>query len=177
MTLNLHRDSANGHPYTLDMDPSRTIEVARRWLTLILVDHDLSAAWPWTAPEYRLALIQAIIFLNENDPMLLGYERDVLARGLAEAGPDHPLWASFAGLLTEEFSAILGPIDAGALDAGSAEPVGDNYELVLFWANDAVGADDLYARGVLVTMRDEQWLVAGLSGRPATPGWPPDLGY
>lgn len=145
-----------------------------RWIVAV------PAAWRLTAPEYRLALIQAIIFLNEQAPALAGYERDELARRLAVATPDHPLWTSFAALLAEEFLVDLGEIDLENFGAATSTPIDPGYELVLFpqgGPSDPMEPLEMHAHGVLLKFLDDRWLVAGLSQRPATPGWPPDLGY
>lgn len=156
------------------------IDAARRWLRLIVAERDVPGAWRLMTPDYRLALTQAIIFLNEHAPLLVGYERDELARRLAVVDPDHPLWASFAGLLAEEFSVDLGDIDLDSPGAAIPRRVRPGYELVLFPRGedpDPVESVEMQAHGVLMRRQDDRWLVAGLSQRPATPGWPPDLGY
>jgi hypothetical protein len=160
--------------------PRDSVEAATRWLKLLLVDRDVVAAWKLTAPDYRLALVQAIIFLNEQAPAIAGYERDELARQLATPRPDHPLWTSFANLLAEEFMVDLGELDMENLGAATSTSIELAYELVLLpqrRPSDPNEPAELQVHGVLVEFRDEQWLVAGLSQRPATPGWPPDLGY
>jgi hypothetical protein len=160
--------------------PKDSHEAARQWLKLLLVDRDVPAAWRLTAPDYRLALVQAVIFLNEHAPAIAGYERDELARQLAIESPDHPLWTSFANLLADEFLAGLGEIDLENLAAATSTPINPGYELVLFplsGASDPVEPPEMQVHGVLVEFHDHRWLVAGLSQRPATPGWPPDLGY
>ena len=156
------------------------MEAAAQWLRVLLVDRDVSAAWERTAPNYRLALIQAIIFLNEQAPAIAAYDRDDLVRQLAVARPNHPLWVSVANLLTEEFFVDLGEIDVENLGAATSTPIDPGYELVLLpqrGASDSMDPPELHVHGVLVEFRDGQWLIAGLSQRPATPGWPPDLGY
>jgi hypothetical protein len=161
-------------------DPRDPVEAAKHWVTLVIVERDVSAAWRHTAADYRLALAQAVIFLNEYDPRLAGHERDDLARRLAVAEPDHPLWPSFAGLLVEEFAVDLGEIDLANFAAAASTPIGPGLELVLFPPGD--GGDpneppEMQAHGVLMQLEDDRWVAAGLSHRPATPGWPPDLGY
>jgi hypothetical protein len=156
-----------------------SIAAAREWLNFTVVHRDIRSAWPLTAPEYRLALVQAIIYLNEQNPLLAGHDRDDLAPGLALAGADHPLWAAFASLLAEEFMADLGGIDAGSLEDATATPISSDLELVLIpsEAADPTEPPGMLSRGVLMKFYGDRWLVAGLSGRPAVPGWPPDLGY
>jgi hypothetical protein len=166
-------------------DPSHSasrgsVEAATRWLRLFLVDRDVAAAWQLTAPNFRLALVQAIIFLNEQAPAIAAYERDELARQLAIPRPDHPLWTSFANLLAEEFMADLGELDVDNLGAATSTSIGPAYELVLLpqrGPSDPTEPPEMQVHGVLVEFHDERWLIAGLSRRPATPGWPPDLGY
>jgi hypothetical protein len=166
-------------------DPSQSaakdsIEAATRWLRLLLVDRDIAAAWQLTAPNYRLALVQAIIFLNEQAPAIAGYERDGLARQLATPRPDHPLWTSFSNLLAEEFIVDLGELDVENVGAATSTSIAPNYDLVLLpqrGPSDPNELPELQVHGVLVEFRDDRWVVAGLSQRPATPGWPPDLGY
>jgi hypothetical protein len=166
-------------------DPSHSalndsVEAAARWLRLLLVDRDVAGAWQLTAPDYRLALVQAIIFLNEQAPAIAAYERDELARQLAIPRPDHPLWTSFANLLAEEFMVDLGELDVENLGAATSTSIGPAYELVLIpqrGPSDPMEPPEMQVHGVLVKFHDDEWLVAGLSQRPATPGWPPDLGY
>jgi hypothetical protein len=158
---------------------AQSIKTAREWLRLVLIERDVRAAWALTAPEYRLALVQAIIYLNEQNPLLARYERDDLARGLAAAGGDHPLWTSFATLLIDEFLVDLGGVEAENLRSATALPIAPDLELVLIppEAEDPTDPPEMLAHGVLMKSYGNQWLVAGLSGRPAVPGWPPDLGY
>jgi len=160
-------------------DPGDPAEAARQWLRLIVIERDLPAAWRLTAADYRLALVQAIIFLNEQDPMLAGHERGELERRLAIADPDHRLWTSFADLLVEEFLVALGEIDLEG-STTSPRPIAPGCELVLFLPSrggDPLEPPEMLAHGVLVELHNDGWLVAGLSERPARPGWPPDLGY
>ena len=160
--------------------PQDPVEAATGWLRLILVDRDVPAAWQLTAPNFRLALVQAIFFLNEQAPALAGYERDEVAPQLAIASPNHPLWTSFADLLTEEFFVDLGEMDVESLEAATSTPVDPGFELVLLpqrGSSDAMEPPEMQMHGVLVEFHGDRWLVAGLSRRPATPGWPPDLGY
>jgi hypothetical protein len=169
--------SSPGHPSR--PSPGSSIQAAQEWLNLILIDHDIPAAWRLTAADFRLALVQAIIFLNERDPLLVGYERDELAGELAVADPDHPLWTSFANLLAEEFSVDLGAINPEDVTAAAARPIATGLELVIIphGNGDPMEPSEMQAHGVLVKFEDGRWAVAGLSGRPAVPGWPPDLGY
>lgn len=160
-------------------DSLKSVDVAEQWLRLVRVERDISGAWPITAVEFRLALVQAVIYLNEHEPLLAGYERDDLARQLAVAIPDHALWTAFANLLAEEFLVDLGQVDPKSLGPPEARSMGPGLELVLFPLRDG-DPDERYeirAPGVLVKAYDDGWAVAGLSGRPAVPGWPPDLGY
>ena len=156
-----------------------SIAAAREWLNFTVFHRDIRSAWPLMAPEYRLALVQAIIYLNEQNPLIEGHDRDDLARELAGAGADHPLWASFAALLAEEFMADLGGIDMGNLGGATARGISSDLELVLIpsAAVDPTEPPGMLSRGVLMKFYGDRWLVAGLSGRPAVPGWPPDLGY
>jgi hypothetical protein len=156
------------------------VEAARQWLTLLLIDRNVAAAWQLTAPDYRLALMQAIVFLNEQAPALAGYEHSELAAQLATETPDHPLWTSFADLIVEEFLVDLGETDPDDWSTATSTPTDPGYELVLFGrggAGEPGEPPEMQVRGVLVKRHGDRWLVAGLSRRPATPGWPPDLGY
>ncbi len=161
--------------------PGGPVEAAKSWLEDIVLRRDVRAAWRRTDPAYRLALTQAIIFLNEQNPLLSGEDREALARDLAVEDPIHPLWQSFAGLLTEEFLQDLGEISAENWGRVTPRPIAPGYELVLFaHAGDSTPADyppEMTSHGVLMHLRDDRWQVAGLSERPAVPGWPPDLGY
>jgi hypothetical protein len=157
------------------------VEAARSWLADLVARRDLQAAWRHTDPDYRLALTQAVIFLNDQNPLLAGHDRDALAGELSRPEPDHPLWPSFAGLLLDEFLDALAEIDLDNWRATALRTVGSGLELVLF--EDAreprveESQPEMYARGILMQLRDDRWMAAGLSARRARPGWPPDLGY
>jgi hypothetical protein len=156
------------------------VETAARWLRVLLVDRDMDAAWQLMASDYRLALVQAIIFLNAQAPAIAGYERDELARQLAGPQPDHPLWTFFASLLAEEFMIDLGELDVENMGAATSTSIAPAYQLVLLSPtrpSDPNEVPELNVHGVLMEFSEGRWLVAGLSQRPAMPGWPPDLGY
>jgi hypothetical protein len=155
------------------------VEAAKGWLESILTRVDIRAAWQITDPDYRLALTQAIIYLNDEHPLLVGHDKDELAAALAGDRPDHPLWDPFANLLTEEFLNDLGEIRSENWMTAIARPIAPGYELVLFprERSEANDPPEMHAHGVLVHWRDGRWYVAGLSERRAVPGWPPDLGY
>jgi hypothetical protein len=158
--------------------PDGPVAAARTWLEAI-ARKDVRSAWQGTDPDYRLALTQAIIFLNQDHPSLMGYEREALAHALAEEDPGHPLWGSFENLLAEEFLNDLGEVRVENWGAVTPRPISPGYELVLFPREpvDDLGPPEIYAHGILIHFRDGRWLVAGLSERQAVPGWPPDLGY
>jgi hypothetical protein len=161
--------------------PGGPVEAAKGWLDDVVFRRDVRAGWRRMDPDYRLALTQAIIFLNDQNPLLKPHDRDTLALELSEEAPDHPLWEGFAELLAEEFLQDLGEINVENWDLITPRPVGPGYELVLFAHPGAGGAEpyppEMTSHGVLMHLRDGRWLVAGLSERPAVPGWPPDLGY
>ena len=159
--------------------PGGPVEAAKRWLEDIVLRTDVRSAWRGTDPDYRLALTQAIIFLNQENPLLMGYERDELAHALAQEHPNHPLWASFENLLAGEFLNDLGEVQVENWTAVSPRPIAPGYELVLFprEPGEELEPPEIYAHGILIHFRDGRWLVAGLSERQAVPGWPPDLGY
>jgi hypothetical protein len=158
---------------------SDSVEAARRWLEHVAMRQDIRAAWPGIDPDYRLALTQAVIFLNEGNPLVAGSDHDELARQLSSEDPRHELWPSFADLITDEFLHDLGDWNLEEWRAAEPSPTTPGYELVLFTrAEEGAGEPaEMHVRGVLMHLRDDRWLVAGLSARPATPGWPPDLGY
>jgi hypothetical protein len=160
--------------------PAGPVEVARLWLRHIVAERDVGAAWRLTAPDYRLALAQGIIFLNEGSDLLEGYAPDDLARQLAIEKPDHSLWPSFANLLVEEWLQDLGEIELEGAQEPLRRATAPGYELVLFvpgGRGDAEEPVEMRSHGVLMQLHGDRWLVAGLSERPAMPGWPPDLGY
>jgi len=159
--------------------PGGPVAAAKSWLEEVVVRRDVRAAWHGTDPDYRLALTQAIIFLNEQHPLLMGYERDELAHALAQENPTHPLWDSFEDLLAEEFLNDLGEVRVENWTSVSPRPISPGYELVLFPREpaDELEPPEIYAHGILIHYRGGRWLVAGLSERQAVPGWPPDLGY
>jgi hypothetical protein len=172
-------DSPSPEERQAHFGPGGPVEAAKSWVEDIVVRRDLRSAWRTTDPDYRLALTQAIIFLNPQHPLLLGYERDELAHALAQEDPKHPLWESFENLLAEEFLTDLGEVRVENWSAVSPRPIAPDYELVLFprERGEELEPPELYAHGILIHFRDGRWLVAGLSERRAVPGWPPDLGY
>jgi hypothetical protein len=156
------------------------VEAARRWLEHVATRHDIRAAWPGIDPDYRLALAQAVIFLNEGNPVVARSDRDELAHQVSSEDPRHALWPSFADLIIDELLHDLGEWNPEEWQAAAPSPTSPGYELVLFTRAQGGGAGEpaeMHVRGVLMHLRDDRWLVAGLSARPATPGWPPDLGY
>jgi hypothetical protein len=172
---------ANGAPIkSPGDDPLGSVEAARFWLDAVVIRRDLASAWDrGTDPDYRLALVQATIFLNDDSPLLKDQDRDRLEKEMAKPSPNHPLWPSFAALLVEEFLQAFGDLDPETLKTAVTRPVASGYELVLFPQNgeDADEPKGMQSRGVLVHLRENRWVVAGLSERPAVPGRPPDLGY
>jgi len=159
--------------------PGGPVAAAKSWLEDVVVRRDVRSAWRITDPDYRLALTQAIIFLNEQHSLLMGYDRDELAHALAEEHPTHPLWDTFEALLGEEFLNDLGEVRVENWTSVSPRPIAPGYELVLFPREPGEELDppEIYAHGLLLHFREGRWLVAGLSERQAVPGWPPDLGY
>jgi hypothetical protein len=161
------------------LGPGGPVQAVKNWLDDIIKRRDVRSAWQNTDPDYRLALTQAIIFLNDQHPLLSGYDGEELAVALAEEQPTHELWDSFANLLAEEFLNDLSEIRFDKLTAATARPIAPSYELVMFPREHGEGGEppEMLAHGILVHLREGRWLVAGLSERRAVPGWPPDLGY
>jgi hypothetical protein len=159
--------------------PDSPVAAAKSWLEDVVLRKDVRSAWRGTDPDYRLALTQAIIFLNDQHPLLAGYDGEELAVALAEEQPTHKLWDSFANLLAEEFLNDLSEIRFDNWTAATARPIAPGYELVMFPREGGEGGEppEMLAHGILGHLRDGRWLVAGLSERRAVPGWPPDLGY
>lgn len=156
------------------------MEAAKRWLEDIVARGDVRKAWRRMDSEYRLALAQAVLFLNQENSALAGGDRHTLARELAEEDAIHPLWGAFADLLTEEFLHDLGEINVHNWGRVTPRPIAPDFELVLFARDDVPSPGyppEMTSHGILMHHRDGSWHVAGLSERPATPGWPPDLGY
>ena len=70
-------------------------------------DGDLSTAWPSVDPDYRIALTTRWV---ENNPQAVtaeGWDRDTVARALAEPNPAHPLWGHFERVQVRSFRADL----------------------------------------------------------------------
>ena len=168
-------------PRPAPIGPPEPVESAGRWLRDVVIRNELETAWPGTDPDYRLALIQAIIYLNEQHPELIGRDRDELARLLSREDPTHhPLWPLCALLLMEEFVQVLGEINLDTLRTAAPKRSDSAYRLVLFEHQSEPAIDqppEMHSHGLLMHLRGERWVVAGLSERPAVPGWPPDLGY
>lgn len=161
-----------------DFGSGSPVPAAWKWLQLVIVVGDISAAWPLTDPNLRLALVQEVLgdtFDQSAGPWVL----DQHAWALAQDQPTHPDWSSvqdrILGFLRAHWQSERPPGEWGAL---RPRVIDASHELVLFMPEPpegnrlpASGFADTYP--ILMAMREAQWLVAGFLDRPPTPGWPP----
>lgn len=162
--------------------PVGPLETAWGWLSAILEQNDLGAAWPATDPNLRLVLVQGWIWANRSAPPVSGFNRDELARALAGSSCDHPLWSRFAARQLGRLQSWWGNPDLDTWGASTrSRLMPSDYELVLFapLGDDVELVREPPARGdarlVLLHGVDGRWLVAGFSKRPPSPGWPPTV--
>jgi hypothetical protein len=66
------------------------------WLKALTGPGGLQAAWPLTDPDFRLALIQDLLWSNRTHPDIAGQDLDILAARVMQADPADPLWARSA---------------------------------------------------------------------------------
>jgi len=154
-------------------------DVAIEWVCAVLYGDPL-AAWALLDDAHRLAVTQAILYANADNPAVSAFDRDELAHTLSQPGyMEHPLWAAF-------FDAVLAELRR-TFEGWSAEnigfwsrprPISVGLELVVLGQGGEVRAlsrdEGPGIVPVLMRWSNRGWLVArvGADTLPV-PGWPP----
>lgn len=161
--------------------PEGPVPVAQEWLRLVLDQGDVAAAWPLTDPNLRLALVQNLIWANQ-DNLGRPWSPDIgdeMAAALSQSSPTHPDWPAMQrGLLRILRGVWEGsppPSTWGAMRPRVVDPV---HELLVFVPDIPEGqyvqpGGTVGGYPILMSSQDDGWLVAGFQEFPPTPGWPP----
>jgi hypothetical protein len=161
--------------------PGSAFEAARAWLTAVIVDEDLAAAWTLTDPALRFCLAQAWLWEHRDEPTLAHASLELVAQALQRGGAGL-WWESFAA---DQVAACRESWGIVSLDSwgflSRPRPIAPDLELLLL-ANHA-------ETGILITeptmvsvlpflMRHTAsgWLVASFAEQLPQPGWPPSVG-
>jgi predicted nucleic acid-binding protein len=100
----MSKDQRAAYLHLRDKDPAERarflghiplVNAAWDFLYTACRDGDLRAAWPSVDPDYRMTL--ATRWVDDNSAAMTadGWDRDAVARALAEPTPAHPLWVHF----------------------------------------------------------------------------------
>jgi hypothetical protein len=157
------------------------INVAERWATAVLKNHDLNAAWSLMAGELRFDYVRAWVDVNASHPMLSERDLGKLCDALSADDPtEDRLWGGFAVSLVGEILAKwnhINPDHCGFLT--KPRPIDIDRELVLYvdkGTPDPVVIDgpedeevelNLPFVGFIMRHGDNGWLIEGfdLDGR------------
>lgn len=85
----------------------RLVNAAWDFLHTACRDGDLRAVWPSVDPDYRITLTTRWVDDNSAAMTADGWDRDTVARALAEPTPAHPLWVHFERVHVRSFRAEL----------------------------------------------------------------------
>jgi hypothetical protein len=112
--------------------PGGPVAAARRWLTAVLTDRDLRAAWRLTDPDWRRELAEAWLAANAAHPLVARYRSATTASKLAQAHGHDPLWRAFAATQLREFTHQWGAVDLETWEwASRPRPYAPGYEIAL----------------------------------------------
>lgn len=149
---------------------------ALRWLTFILVDENIQAAWAMTDADLRLAICQQMLHTNEH---FTPQQRRALAAEFAREEPQGEKWSDFAPALLRRLTAAYGQIDLQTWGTMRPRPVDPEHELVVLapapGGGRVIQPDEQFVGAGLLLRWDGCWLIAGLGDCRPTPGWPPDF--
>lgn len=153
---------------------------AVEWVTAVMDDGDLKAAWPRTHPTLRLVLVQHWILGYQGDPTVGPAEDwDALAAALATAPSTHPLWERFARERLVRWREYWGGFSAQSWKvADLPETAASDLEIVTFLERgvdlEAGTGRPVLARRLAMRRMPGGWMIAGLDGKALyRPGWPP----
>jgi hypothetical protein len=161
-------------------DPGSPSAAAVQWLKALTGPGGLQATWPLTDPDFRLALIQDLLWSNRTHPDIVGHDLDILAAQVVQADPADPLWAAFRSILEDKLSTFPAWVLGGQYAiAANPRPLLPDYELVLL-AYDPTGEGFVWepdtfiqAHYFLMHSMLDSWGVAGFEPKVPVPGWPP----
>lgn len=162
--------------------PEGPVIAAQDFLTLLVEQEDLRAAWPLVDPALRLALVQSWLWANRYHPYAMGCDRDEVAEALSQEDPDHELWDDFEEIQLDVF--LENPVWASYASetfgaASRPRPVGPDMEIVLFMdtGGEAIVIEKpTFVEGIQLLMRYDasRWRVRGFNAEVLPmPGWPP----
>lgn len=156
-------------------------DVAVAWVSAVMDEGDLAAAWPLTEADLRLVLVQHWVLSHHDDEALVGHAGtwDALAAGLAADPPMSDLWEQFAAERLGRWRQYWTGFSARTWDLrDEPEAPRPDVEVVTFIEPGRKlslkpGAPVTYRR-LAVRRREDAWLVAGVDGTNLfRPGWPP----
>jgi hypothetical protein len=149
------------------LGPGGPFEAAFEWRERVFRLHDLSSAWEWADPNFRLALVQSWILSTGGTP------DDQRAQAICRQHADWPdfsadtlrRWLEIWPVGVDSWSTVI-PFEIAGLDL----------ELVSFTPEPEglVAPSTKPITAMILSMRfGLEWGVAGIGSCLAVPGWPP----
>jgi hypothetical protein len=146
------------------------VTAALAWAELVL-DGRLAESWSATGPAFRRHLTRHWAWNHRFALDAAGRDPLTVADGLADSGPDHPLWPAFARSQRASGRRHAAP---GWVAAGPPEPIAPDLEVVRLTAAECIGHDRAVPPLTLVLrFSPEGWQVEGHGVAPAPSRWPP----
>ena len=153
-------------------EPAGSVAAALAWVEPV-VDGRIAESWPATGPAFRRHLTRHWAWNHRSALHQAGRDPLVVADGLADAGPGHPLWPAFArSQRTPDGGGEPG--GHGWVAAAPPEPVGPDLEVVRLTPVECAGRNRAVPPLTLVLrFTAHGWQVEGHGSVPAPAGWPP----
>jgi|GEM_PF-2717688 len=169
--------------------PAGSVAAALAWVELVL-EGRIAESWAMTGPAFRRHLTRHWAWNHRFALDAAGHDPLAVADGLADSGPDHPLWPAFArsqrapdsgptgtaGRADDgDEAAVAGRRHApGWVAAGRPEPVAPDVEVVRLAAAEGIGRGRAVPPLTLVLrFTASGWQVEGHGCVPAPSRWPP----
>lgn len=146
--------------------PSGPVEIASRWLQLVLIDGDYAAAWRLTDPAYRAWRAREWVTANAQHPAIRARGPEQLVAALAEVDSASDGWPAFAATEIAQFRESWSNVDLETWGwASRPRPLALGYELVIC-TPDLVGQriqETTLIRALQLVMHhtDSGWLFGG----------------
>jgi len=151
--------------------PAGSVAAALTWAELVL-DGRIAESWAVTGPAFRRHLTRHWAWNHRFALAAAGRDPLAVADGLAESGPDHPLWPAFAR--SQRAPDPGRRHTPGWVAAGRPEPVAPDVEVVRLAAAEGVGRGRAVPPLTLVLrFTPSGWQVEGHGSAPAPSRWPP----
>ncbi len=161
-------------PADLDLvaEPTGSVAAALAWAELVL-DGRIAESWPGTGPAFRRHLTRHWAWNHRFALHSAGRDPLEVANGLADSGPEHPLWPVFAR--SQQMPDTGGRRRLpGWVAAGPPEPAGPDLEVVHLAAAECAGHERVVPPLTLVLrLTPRGWQVEGHGCTPAPARWPP----